>query len=571
MARTKQTGRLRTLFLSCLISIAVCGSLGWGIHELLFPPTDVCAIEQSEGKQLLDIRQVYPIENNMELIGHWGGKAESVFVRGAILFAKLGLELAAFDTQNPADPRRIGYLLIPGNLIYVDETGHYAYILSSGESYGLWKVDVSNPARMSARHLYSTKFVIKGFRLLNEKAFVTTRKCEYTYFFEGSIETRCDDTLHVVDTKDTSSPAQCYQGLAGNLRALAIANAPELIPAPQTAIQGNYRYDAKGKDGLRVYNVSNPIQPLEVSSYASPSELIDISVYKTQALATSVQDQETGTRYALQTFDVEIPTDPKHQGELSSKPIVIAEFDRYAVLKEQFAYGSWPLGVEILDRSSPESGNAREPAQIAQLVDMVVHEMRGYGLTDDNRFLLLDMSDIENPVILASHTLRSPYHPGYRLSVMGSYAYIIVSDLGMRVLDISDKENILEVATYPMKTPPVEITVNGHYAYVAEWYGTLEIVDISNPTSPTLVHVYDAQDRIDAMQVVKNYLFMTGGDPGLQVIDISDPTAPDLVGSFDTDTFVTGLDVECPYIYISDIENGIFILKSNLISAEACQ
>jgi hypothetical protein len=569
MSSSKHTTRLRTLFLSFIIFISVCGVLGWGIRELLFPPTDVCAIERNEGQNLLDISQVYPLKNNIELIGHVGGEAKSVFVRGDTAFVKLGLELAAFDVRDPDDLRRIGYILIPGELVYVDEKGHSAYIHSSG----LWKVDVSNPAKMSAAHVYNTKYSITSIKLLDEQAYITTRKCEYMYFFEGSIKTRCDDTFHVVDTNKPDYPVKCYQELLDNaVRIFTTSDAPELITAPKTARQGNYNYGAEGKDGLRVYDVSNPIQSVEISSYSSTSEFIDVIVYKTQALATSAEyeDVNQSTRYALHAFDFEDSTDPKDLGELPHRPIIVTEFDHYAVLRDQFINDNWPSGVEIFDMSPPIlEGAIFAPTQISEIVDMSVIDKRAYATTNDNRFLILDMSNIENPLILASYSLGRPDQLGYGVSVVGNYAYILVRDIGMRILDISDESNVIEVGVYRMENTPVALTVKDHYAYMSQ-SGKLEIVDISNPLFPIQISIYDAGFKINDLHILNNYLFMTTGPSGLQVIDISDPTSPYLVGSFITDTFVTGLDVDCPYIYVSDIENGLFVLTSDLISVENC-
>ena len=572
MSSAKHPSRLRGWLLSFIVCILVCGFLVWGIRELLFPPTNVCTLEQAEGKDLLDINQVYPIQNNVELIGHVGGKAESVFVRGDIAFVKLGLELAAFSLQDPAKPKRIGYILIPGELIHVDNNSHYAYIHSSGDTPGLWKVNVSNPVQMSAINIYHSKFHITSIRLLNEQAYITTRKCEYMYFLEGSFQTRCDDTLHIIDSNNLDSPTKCYQGFSEvAMRTLASKIAPELIVFPRTARQGNFIYAAEGKDGLKVYNVSNPIKSVEVDSYSSTSEFTDVVVYKAYALATSLECKNQEIHYCLRAFNLTIPTNPEHLSELPHKPVIVTEFGHYALLREQFGQGKWPAGVEIFDMSLPNSGNAIfAPAKLAEVVNMIVIDKRAYATTNGNRFLILDISKVENPVTVASYNLGTQDQLNYGISVVNRYAYIIVRDMGMRILDILDESNIIEIGSYRMESIPVELIAKDHYAYIAEWYGNLEIVDVSNPKQPTQVGVYDAGDRINEMHIFKNYLFMTTGNSGLQVIDISDPTSPYLVGSLVTGTFVTGIDVDCPYIYVSDIENGLFVLKSDLVSSENC-
>jgi hypothetical protein len=571
MSLVKHPKRFRFWSVS-LISILACGFSIWGIRELLFPPTNVCAIERTEDKALLDISQVYPIKNNIELIGHVGGKAQSVFVLGDTAFVKLGLELAAFDIQDPSNLKRIGYILIPGNLIHIDDKRRYAYIHSSGHSPGLWKVDVSDPVKMTATNVYNPKFLITSIRLLDEQTYITTRKCEYIYFFEGSIRTRCDDTLHIVDSNNPDSPPKCYQGFPSTARrTLASMVASELIAFQRTARQGNFIYAAEENDGLKVYDVSNPIKSVEVDSYSSTSEFTDIVVYESYALATSLECKNQETYYCLRAFDVENPTNPENLSELPHKPVIVTEFEPFVLLRDQFVQGKWPSGVEIVDMSLPNSGGAiLAPAQLADVVNMIVIANRAYVTTNSNKFLILDMTNLESPLTITNYNLGVSNQLNYGISVVNKHVYIIVRDIGMRILDISDELNIIEVGVYRMDTIPVELTVKDHHAYIAEWDGTLEIVDVSDPVRPIRVSVYDAGDRINKIHIVKNHMFITTGNSGMQIIDISDPTSPYLVGSFVTGTFVTGVDVECPYIYVSDIDNGLFVLKSGLVSVEDC-
>jgi hypothetical protein len=575
MSLAKRSRRPQTWLLSYVFSVFACGFAVWGIRELMFPPTDVCEIEQSKDKNLLDISQVYPIKNNIELIGHVGGEAKSVFVRGDIAFVKLGLELAAFDVQNPANLRRIGYILIPGELIHVDNERKYAYINSSGEASGLWKVDISNLTQMSALHVYKPidYNYITSIRLFGEEAYVTTRKCEYMSFFEGSIRTRCDDTLHVVDTANPNSLTSCYQGFVSRAkRDFAALNAPELIIAPKTASQDNYVYMAEEKVGLKVYEASNPTQMVEVSSYSPSYDFTEVIAYGSYAFATSAEYQDIAktTRYALHMFDVSILTDPKDLGELSYEPVILTEFSHYLVTRKQFEDGSWPLGVQILDMSLPDPDRAiLAPTQIAEIVNIVVVDNRGYATTRDNRFLILDMSNVAEPIVISSYSLGTA-QVNHRISVIGSYAYITVRDVGIRILDISDETSVIDVGTYRMKTIPVGLISKDHYIYIAEWYGDLEIVDVANPAMPIQVSVYNAEDRINGMHIVDNYLFLTAGSSGLQVINISDPGAPYMVSSFITGTFVSGIDIDCPHIYLSDLDNGLFILRSDLILVDQC-
>jgi hypothetical protein len=171
-------------------------------------------------------------------------------------YVGFGPEMAILDISNPSAPRRIGYLVLPGqdenevNAITV--VGPYAYV---ADDEGLWVVDVSEP---------TTPFVI-GY-------------------------TSC----------------QC-----GIITDVSVVGRYAYLTVYESGGQGSSGY---GRGYFKVMDVSDPTQPFEVSSFetskgggifrgARAVQVIDNTAY--------VADADL---YGLRVFDISNPADPIEVG-----------------------------------------------------------------------------------------------------------------------------------------------------------------------------------------------------------------------------------------------------------------
>jgi hypothetical protein len=62
----------------------------------------------------------------------------------------------------------------------------------------------------------------------------------------------------------------------------------------------------------------------------------------------------------------------------------------------------------------------------------------------------------------------------------------------------------------------------------------LRVIDISNPTNPVEIGSYDTPGEAFGVYVSGNFAYVADRDSGLRVIDISNPKNPVEIGFYDT-------------------------------------
>jgi hypothetical protein len=544
-----------------LICVAACGFSLWMFRVQFLPIPRVCIPDG----ELVKSSDVGPIGEHILTVGHVGGEARSIFIRGNHAFAKLGLELAEFDITNPAQIKRIGYLLIPGDLIYVDEEQQYAFILYMG----LWRVDISDPDRMVAEHLSNPRYSITSIKIANENAYFTTRDC--SYFEIGAlvrIKIWCKNSLHIVNTSTPEGSARCYGGFLGNaIGTIKTGASPELVDPPISVQSGNLTYSVSRDGGLQIFDNSIPSKPVQIGSYSPPFELVDVFAYKSNVFVTTAS-----IGYGLQAIDISNPANPTYAGTLPYYPMLLTTVDNLAFVKN-----IPPDDVEFFDMQAPSSVNkAGSFPELADIQNMAVVGDLGFAALNGNKLRIIDLSNVSQPVTLGEYLLGSSEEVITGIVVEDHFVYVVVPYKGLRIWDISDLSRPVLAGRYDMPwTIPVGLVLKNNVVYIAAGESAkpdkLEIIDVSEPQNPSLIGTYEAVSMITEMSIVGNFIFLTDGVEGLQVIDISKPASPLLVGSYKTGGFVSGVQVECPYIYLTDMESGFFVLQTDLLSSENCK
>jgi hypothetical protein len=99
---------------------------------------------------------------------------ETVFVQGNYAYAGTGSGLTVLDITLPAQPRPVGYLVLPGRVkdIYVEGTTAYLakaseWVEGKSTAGGLWTVDVSDPKAPALTVFYETVAELDDLTLLN--------------------------------------------------------------------------------------------------------------------------------------------------------------------------------------------------------------------------------------------------------------------------------------------------------------------------------------------------------------------------------------------------------------------
>ncbi|WP_417375975.1 Calx-beta domain-containing protein [Gimesia maris] len=144
----------------------------------------------------------------------------------------------------------------------------------------------------------------------------------------------------------------------------------------------------------------------------------------------------------------------------------------------------------------------------------------------------------------------------FGMQVVENIAYISDGNSGLRVLDVSDPDNISELGAFDTSGVALDVQVVGNIAYVADSSEGLRILDISDPANISELGAYAILTDARSVQIIGGTAYITDGPEGLRVLDISDPANISLNGSFNTPGYAYGMQVVGTLAYIADGNNS---------------
>lgn len=176
--------------------------------------------------------------------------------------------------------------------------------------------------------------------------------------------------------------------------------------------------------------------------------------------------------------------------------------------------------------------NISDPANLAisgfapsfnnrQMFDVAVDNTSNYAYgsnTVGNGLLIFDISNI-------------PFNAG-GVVVRENYLYITdFSNISLRVFDISDRVNPIQVGSVGGLIFPVQISIdpNRDFVYVGEFNGdNLWAIDVSDPTNPQVVSNIQiagtTQPNFGSINYIDTFIYLSSTDGQATIIDIGDPT-----------------------------------------------
>ena len=294
-------------------------------------------------------------------------------------------------------------------------------------------------------------------------------------------------------------------------------------------VLGDYAFLAGGEAGLHVVDISDPAEPVLVTTINTTKYAEAIKVVRTfpnrtlTDIALLVEGTEGTTAYDI--------TDPAGAANLVSGSTAI---NGNGLFLEQPVDPDEPFllyqaegwkGVRVL-RSIPDF-----PGQLDYLGDF-------------------------------AGTLGE----ANAVSVKDGYAYVADNEMGITVLEIyrmieEDLPPGQDLVVGWADTPgtALGIDVEGDYAYIADGVMGIAIFEIDGATDPVLVGSLDLPAYSRAIEVRDGLAFIAAATGGLHIIDVSDPSNPTYAGnvpsSYASDIALT----EDGLVLISDYDEGLLI------------
>ncbi len=139
--------------------------------------------------------------------------------------------------------------------------------------------------------------------------------------------------------------------------------------------------------------------------------------------------------------------------------------------------------------ASPHAPNAALIGQIGGSAYAVAVQGHYAYIGVGPRLVIVDISNPAQPIVVGQTRVLPNLISDIALA--GSYAYIANSDSGLRIINMSDPTQPVEVGFYDTPGSAGGVAVMGSYAYIADGYFGLRIVNVSNPANPYEVGFYD--------------------------------------------------------------------------------
>ena len=292
-----------------------------------------------------------------------------------------------------------------------------------------------------------------------------------------------------------------------------LLNDPRLKGSEEVKVIGKYTYVVGG--GLRVIDISNPRNPVIVSSIDFPGVGISIQDKYAYIVGSSI----------LTIVDISYPVSPK----------VITSFQDLKLPRDF-------QDIEVRDK---------------------------YAYIIDNNWkalIIVDISDIKKPKIISSIRISKEEY-GFALKkifLLENYCYI-VSSRGLTIIDISDPQNPKKLSSLSDRklSDASDVFISKKYAYLITQNNILAIIDISVPSAPSIANLLQ-EERFwlgEKIYMVREYAYTIGRN-ALTIIDVSDPTLPKIITSIFDPKFEGAKDlcVSGRYGYIIAPEIQAFVV-----------
>ncbi len=175
----------------------------------------------------------------------------------------------------------------------------------------------------------------------------------------------------------------------------------------------------------------------------------------------------------------------------------------------------------------------------------------------DGVFMVADVSNPADPAIISELTTPGGWYGG--VAVSGNYAYHGTRDSGFLVIDITDPNNPFFLATYdPGNDVEIEdVYLDADLAFLSENQRGFEILDISVPSNPQSIAVIDppGDGYVSDIIVYDNHCIVADKSEGFHIYNIENPASPVFVVTVDTPNIARRLAISGTILYVAD-ENG---------------
>lgn len=303
---------------------------------------------------------------------------------------------------------------------------------------------------------------------------------------------------------------------------------------------------------IEIYDVSDPRDPAQITYFYPPGHPRKL-VVSGNMLYTILDDDGFLVTDITDPFNP-VQLDHINPGIWGTRNDVMSD-DNYLYLSD------WNRGLVIYEKDAEanltEVNNYAVPGSLRDFVrqDSIL------WLVCQAEIQSLDISDPANPVFLDSfRTTGSPQN----VVIEGNRLYLC--DLyGLFVLDISDPSRIVRIGAQWLAKEgnPYDVEVKGNFGFTANGWKGMTVVDLSDETDPDPALVWPGDNSKSYVAVEQNSdgkLYFLNPSQGIDIIDVTDPMAPNHLSTIPFgDLSVNDFVLEGDTLYLAAGEDGVFV------------
>lgn len=406
----------------------------------------------------------------------------------------------------------------------------YDVVVQDGLAYvacqdpGLVIVDVSGTAAYPVVGSYDA-YLMKSVCLANDILFLSDGHNDHLLF----------------DVSDPSNPT-------------FLAEIPVIWLSP-SAFYNNYLFTMANSPGtgnkeLKIYDVTNPSQPVQYTSCIFTSSVDDIAISGTYMYAT------VGSNTLL-IYDI---------SDLSN-PLLICTTHipgdaMHVKLRGDYAYvcddGSSLVQIDISDPANPRQ--VSRYTLPSYLADIELDGNLAYVCAGEDGLKVFLITEDDPPQDTNFHLLGAldTDYAAYEIVVSEGLAYMANGD-NLLVLDVSDPPYPTVISTFTNNNLSTYTLLDKYrnYIFVTGWMDPLSVIDVADPSNPTLVAWASNPSLANGIAIRGNHLVQGNYQVPARIYDITNSISPMLVGTLPNPDASTMLPFQYEgYIFVSSLDTN---------------
>lgn len=333
-----------------------------------------------------------------------------------------------------------------------------------------------------------------------------------------------DEGLEIMDISDPRAPrviGQCIAANDGNSTAFFC----------DMVLSGSYIFMARYEGGLHVFDISDAQRPRVISK--ADGRIGKVTVYDSLLI--------TGERKS-NSYSVSGKTDCL----------------RFFIIDS--------LKTLRLRSEVPISGSI-DVIEIAGGFVFVGINDEEYHSAGSGVLKVFDVSHISAPVEVSSY---KPFGSVGALSIRDRYAFLLVGDQGLQVLDVSEPRDIKIVAEAKCKAGGYHsnIVLQGNYAFLSPCCDENCVFDVGDPLNPKLINNAPIDKNYGFFSICDGLAYASLQAPkwgrdrsaAIGIFDVSDPTDIFTISVIGESSHFKEVAISGNYAYLTDLDRGLYIL-----------